>query len=312
MLLISCSRNGSRSQSEIAAYDSGSYASIAGRETGGPGYDEWESPAGIEGQTAPVYGEMSISYDAQAGDERTSQDAGAMEKGRKLIKSAEIRMRVDNLDEAKKAIEKMLEQYRAYSSNTLVRDNSINYTLKIPVSFYGTVFNNVSEMGKVLHSSENVEDTTIKFYDLESRLGTKEALLITFRSYLGQAKNIDEIMSVEKRIAELQQEIDWFGAQLSNLSYLVEYATIDLQIQGPAADSVYYKPGIKERIGELLNSFGEYLSTVVVILTGIVVYGIPSLFIIVILFWLLFGKIGLLKKLWYFVSAEKANHKKME
>jgi hypothetical protein len=259
-----------------------------------------------------AYGEMSISYDEQAEKEGADQDAGVVETGRKLIKSAEIRMRVDNLDEAKKAIEKMLEQYKAYSSNTLVRDNSINYTLKIPVSSYGTVFNNVSGIGKVLYSSENVEDTTIKFYDLESRLGTKEELLITFRSYLRQAKNIDDIMSVERRIAELQQEIDWFGAQLSNLSYLVEYATIDLQLQGPVADSVYYKPGIKERIGELLNSFGEYLATVVVILTGIVIYGIPSLFIVIVLFWLLFGRIGLLKKLWHFVSSEKANHRKTE
>jgi hypothetical protein len=277
------------SQSAIGAYDSSSYVSIADNEAVGLEYS---------------------GFDEQGAG--TSQDTSAAEKGRKLIKSAEIRIRVNNLDEAKKAIEKILERYGAYSSNTIARENAINYTLKIPASFYGIVLNGISEMGKVLYSSERVEDTTIKFYDLEGRLKTKEELLITFRSYLGQAKNIDEIMSVEKRIAELQQEIDWLGSQLSDLSHLVEYATIDLQLQGPIADSAYYKPGIKERIGELFNSFGDYLSAVVVILTGIVIYGIPSLLIIILLFWLLFGRIGLLKKVWHFVSAEKANHKKTE
>jgi hypothetical protein len=274
--------------------------------------DAAEVATGSEELPAPAFRDMSNVQGESSEETAANPDAGAIEKERKLVKSAEISIRVDNLDEAKQTIAEMLERHRAYSSYTIARNNSVNYTLKIPVAFYETALTGISGMGKVLYSSERVEDTTIKFYDLDSRLTTKKELLATFRSYLGQAKTIDEIMSVEERLAELQQEIDWLGSQLSNLSHLIEYATIDLQLQGPVADSVYYEPGIKERIGELFNSFGDYLSTVLVILTGIIIYGIPSLIIILLLFWVLFGKIGLLKKAWRLVAGEKVRHKKSE
>jgi hypothetical protein len=196
----------------------------------------------------------------------------------------------------------LLKPCNGYAASVARRDNSLRYTLKIPQAFYETVFTGLSKLGKILYQTENTEDVTIRFYDLDGRLRTKQELLKTFQAYLGKAKNIEEIMSVEKRIAELQQEIEWLGSQLSNLSHLVDYATITLDIQGPVSDSPYYKPGLKERLGDLLDSFGEYAFTILLVLAGIVIYGIPALLIIALLFWLLLGKIGLLKKLWRLVA----------
>jgi alpha-D-ribose 1-methylphosphonate 5-triphosphate synthase subunit PhnG len=83
-----------------------------------------------------------------------------------------------------------------------------------------------------LHRSENAEDVTLQYYDLEGRLNTKRELLKTYQSYLGRAKNIEEIMTVEKQIAELQNEIDWTGTRFRALADTVDYATIRLEISG--------------------------------------------------------------------------------
>jgi hypothetical protein len=40
---------------------------------------------------------------------------------------------------------------------------------------------------------------------------------------------------------------------------------------------------------------------------GIIVYGVPGILILTLLFWVLFGRIGLLKKLWRIVAGKKHN-----
>jgi hypothetical protein len=156
-----------------------------------------------------------------------------------------------------------------------------------------------------LYRSESAEDVTLRYYDLEGRLATKQELLKTFQSYLGKAKDIEEILSVETRIADLQNEIDGTGKELRYLANLVNFATVALDLYGPVAASPYTGPTIGERIKELFSGFGDFVSTVLVVLTGIVIYGIPVLLLLALLFWLCFGRIGLMKKLWRAAAGKK-------
>jgi hypothetical protein len=254
------------------------------------------------------YGETE-AQEAEAPESREppglNQGAPGAEKERKLIKNARIQTRVDNLEEAAVHIEALLERYQGYASNSSVRDTSRSYTIKIPSAHYETALREVGNIGKILYRSETVEDATIKFYDLEGRLDTRLELLKTFQAYLGKAKDIEEIMTVEKRIAELQQEIDWYGSQLADLAHLTDYATINLELLGPASESAYYKPSIGDRIAGLFESFSTVASTAFLVLLGILVYGIPALIILILLFWILFGRVGLIRKIWRLVGAGK-------
>ena len=149
-------------------------------------------------------------------------------------------------------------------------------------------------------------NATIRYYDLDGRLDTKKELLKTFQSYLGKAKNIEEILSVEKRIAELQSDIDRTGKELRNLSNRVDYATIELVILGPVIISQSDpNPIFAVRIKELFSDFGGFLSDLAVVFIGIVIYGIPILLMVLFIYWILFGKIGILKKLWRAATGRK-------
>jgi hypothetical protein len=227
------------------------------------------------------------------------------EQSRKLIKNARIRTRVDNLKEAAALVSAVLERYQGYASDSSIYDTSIRYTLKVPSAHYETVLREVGNIGKILYQSETMEDATLKYYDLDGRLNTQRELLKTFQAYLGKAQNIDEIMTVEERIAELQQEIDWYGSQLANLAHLVDYAAINLELEGPVSKSTYHKPGVKERIGELFLSFSDVASSALVVLVGIVIFGIPVLLVLILLFWVLFGRIGLIRKIWRLAGVKK-------
>ncbi|MDR2631172.1 MAG: DUF4349 domain-containing protein, partial [Spirochaetaceae bacterium] len=185
-------------------------------------------------------------------------------------------------------------------------ENSRHYTIRVPEASFDRLFAELTGMGRVLERSESAEDVTLTFYDLEGRLATKRELLKTFQSYLGKAQNIDEIMTVEKRIAELQQEIEWTGTELRALADLVNYATVDLELAGPAVSTP--GPELGDRITGLFDGFGDFAQAVLVALLGVVVYGIPSVLILAALFWLLLGRVGLLKKLWALAVGPHRGH----
>jgi hypothetical protein len=223
-------------------------------------------------------------------------------QSRKLTKSAYISLRVDDPAATEKPLSELMNKFGAWAASTTIYENSRNYSIRVPSDSYDTMLSELAGLGRVTRRTENTEDVTLRYYDLEGRLAVKRELLNTYQGYLGKARNIDEIMTVESRIADLQQEIDWTGTQLRNLANLIDYSTVNLDIAGPTGS--YSAPTLAERFGDLFGSFGNVFSAALVVLAGIVMYGMPALLIIVLLFWVLFGRIGLIKKLWRLVTKE--------
>ncbi|MDR2101845.1 MAG: DUF4349 domain-containing protein [Treponema sp.] len=223
---------------------------------------------------------------------------------RKLVRRAELHLRVPDPEAAEGPLLAAMEKYGAYASSVRIYENSRSYTIRMPRDSYGDLLGELNGMGRVLYRTESADDVTLQYYDLEGRLNTSRELLKTFQSYLGQAKNIDEIMTVEQRIAELEDEIDRTGTQFRSLANLVDYATIDLELTGPAAASPS-APTLGERLAGLFQSFGDAASMVLVGITALVVYGVPALLLAALLFLILFGRIGLVKKLWRLAAGKK-------
>jgi hypothetical protein len=223
---------------------------------------------------------------------------------RKLVKKANIRIRVENLEMADASVSELVRKYGAYAASTETEENSRRYSIRVPSPQYDNFLGETGGMGRMLRRAETTEDVTLNYYDLEGRLATKKELLKTYQTYLGKANNIEEILSVETRIADLQNDIDWTGTQLRNLANTVDYATVDLNLLGPAASTSNQKTTFIEQVKILFNSFGTFLSIVGVVIIGIVIYVIPVLLLLIFFYLILFGRIGLLKKLWRIITSQ--------
>ncbi|MDR0301399.1 MAG: DUF4349 domain-containing protein, partial [Treponema sp.] len=235
---------------------------------------------------------------AEAADEKDSSSANFADEERKLIKRAYVNIRVENLAAADDSVAALLKKFDAYAADTHVDEHSRSYSLRVPANYYDIFLAEMDGMGRLISRNENTEDVTLRYYDLEGRLATKKELLKTFQAYLGKAKTIEEILSVEARISELQYDIEGTGIQFRNLANRVDYATIDLYLYGPISSVPNRGLTFGERLKQLFGGFGGFLSTVAMVLIGIVIYGIPILLLLMLLFLLLFGRIGLAKKLW--------------
>ena len=260
------------------------------------------------GSVSPVVGRArgeTQAFDMAEPTEDFSAASGTeVEMERKLAKRAHLRIRVENLETADASVSNLMTKFDAYAASTSAEENSRFYSLRVPAHHYDTFLAEMSGMGRLLGRNETTEDVTLRFYDLEGRVASKRELLQTFQTYLRRANNIEEILAVEARIAELQFDIENTATQLRFLANRVDYSTIDLQLLGPAAASQRQSVTFGERIRQIFGGFGSFLAGFAVIIIGFIVYGVPILLFIFLLYWLFFGKIGLLKKLWRSIKHE--------
>jgi len=268
------------------------------------------SPAGGVAMEAPqkmafALEEMSMRDEAELAGADNTISANMSEMERKLVKRADVRIRVENLETADASVSSLMDKYDAYAASTYISENSHSYSLRVPSPVYELFLAEMNGMGRLIHRSENTEDVTVRYYDLEGRLNTKKELLRTFQAYLRRANNIEEILKVEARIAELQYDIEGTGQQLRQLANRVDYATIELNLLGPAAVAQRRSVTFGEQIKQMFSGFGGFLSGVGIAIIAIVIYGIPVLLLVVLFAWLFFGRIGLVRKLWQLVKSKK-------
>jgi hypothetical protein len=311
LTVLSCGRSGGQTASSSADFSKAELSAPAPKaqsemrkssaDAAGGGFAgaaESASRSSTPGSPEPAAAPPSATSSA-------ASSAAPSVKERKLVLSATLRLRVGDLEKAEEAVMAALKAQGGYAAYSQSSESSRSYTLRVPSGAYGTLLSTLGAIGKVLYRTESAEDVTLRFYDMEGRLSTKRALLSTFRGYLAKARNIEEMMTVESRIADLQNEVEWIATELASLADLTDYATVELELLPPASTVDYGEPTLLERIGELFRSLGSYLSTLAVILVGMVVFGIPALALLALLYWLLLGKIGLLRTLWRAVAPKK-------
>jgi len=276
------------------------------RERAEPQFAERSMAVGLEAPVPSAAKDMSNLYgraeQESAGD---SFSADLSNTERKLVKRADVRIRVENLDTADASVLDLIENYDSYAASTEADENSRRYSLRVPSTKYDAFLAEMNGMGRLIRRFESTEDVTLRYYDLEGRLETKKELLRTFQSYLTRARTIEEILSVEARISDLQYDIEGTGMQLRHLANRVDYATIDLTLLGPITATSKQGITLGERIKQMFGNFGGFLSGVAITIIGIVIYGIPILLLVVFFVWLLFGRIGLVRKLWQVVKSKK-------
>jgi len=288
LFTMGCSKKSSVREKE-------NYAFVQGRA-----YDDGNAVP----RAAKATAESQAYEEAGASGDSDSLSANYPDAERKLIKSANISIRVEDLAAAEDSVNTLLKKYDGYAASSNIQENSRYYSLRVPANYYDVFLAETGGMGRLINRYENTEDVTLRYYDLEGRLANKKELLKTFQAYLGKAKTIEEILSVEARISDLQYEIERTGIQFRNLANNIDYATIDLNLFGPVTSSMQSQNlTFGERVKQLFGSFGDFLSTVAMILLGIVIYGIPIILLLGLLFLIFFGKIGLAKKLWRLIKS---------
>jgi hypothetical protein len=220
-------------------------------------------------------------------------EASGSSGDRMRIRTAEFRIRVDAFEQSRSNLSAAVDQHGGYVSNVNVNshergnetftDGRIVY--RVPAENYSAFTAAVRDEGTVLSENENVDDVTRQHADLEARLESLKAERDRLRELYEQANDTEDVLAVQRELADVQREIERTEARLQTLENQVAYSTVtvDLREERPAYEpdrEKWYDTGI---IAAFLESVDGAIVAVRALVVGIayalpylVVFGLPA------------------------------------
>lgn len=217
-------------------------------------------------------------------------------KERKLIISVDLSVNSKDIEKSYKLIEEKVKEYKGYFENIDSYKYRYFIALRIPKDNLYNFLEFIENNQNVQNKNINTEDVTENYYDIENRIKNREALLDKFRSYLKEAKNIEEILSVEDRINNLTYEIERMKGNFENLTSLIEYSKVNITIKNPEA--MRRNVNFYDKFLYTINFLKYFFSSIIFFLIGFIAIAIPIVLLLALFYYIAFGKIGLIKKLY--------------
>ncbi len=162
------------------------------------------------------------------------QDVMAAEEiERKLIKEGRVEFRTDDLGKTRATITEAVNKYQGYiSSDSEYKSSgriSQTLTVRVPAENFDAFMADATKGIERFDSKNlNVRDVTEEYIDTEARLKTKKELEARYLELLNDAKNVTEVLAIEKEIGQLRSEIESIEGRLNYLKKSVAYATVDM------------------------------------------------------------------------------------
>ena len=217
-------------------------------------------------------------------------------KERKLIISVDLSVNSKDIEKSYKSIEEKVKEYKGYFENIDSYKYRYFIALRIPRDNLYNFLEFIENNQNVQNKNINTEDITENYYDIENRIKNREALLDKFRNYLKESKNIEEILSVEDRINNLTYEIERMKGNFENLTSLIEYSKVNITIKNPEA--MQRNVNFYDKFLYTINFLKYFFSSIIFFLIGFVAIAIPIVLLLALFYYIAFGKIGLIKKLY--------------
>lgn len=245
---------------------------------------------------------QAASMELADGSDRNYQAGEAEINGefeRKLIKRGSIYLEVHSIQETGKAIEQWRKEFGGYVESSYSGETSGNITVRIPSVRFDEAMNAAGSMGVVKSKNISTEDVSERFYDLQTRLEARKVMRARLQTYLAQAKDTKDMLQIESELNRVITDIESMEGSMKRLSGQIDYSSIDVDFRLPyrAKNSGGFEwPNVNEGFRYFISNIVDFFVGFLKTLLYAVVCGLPVLGIAALLYWLLLGKVGLLKK----------------
>ena len=184
------------------------------------------------------------NYEAESGSASFGkEDPGSastpLVEDRKLIRTLNIRAETEDLDALLESITQRVTQLGGYiqernlhngSAYAQHRYRSVSMVIRIPADQADNFVQQISGESNIVSSSETVQDVTLQYVDIESRIQALETERNRLMELLAQAESLEEILMIEQRLTEVRYSLESYTSQMRTLENQISYATIHLNI----------------------------------------------------------------------------------
>jgi len=161
----------------------------------------------------------------------------------KIVKNAQCKFNVVDVDSATTAARKMVAAHSGYISDMRFKNTQYQlenrFTIRVPQSEFEPVLAELSKLAKFT-DYKNITSTDVseEYVDLNTRLQTKLEIKKRYDEILrSKAKTVEEVLLAEEKLRVLQEEIEAAQGRLKFLSNKVALSTIQVDLY----ETVIYK-----------------------------------------------------------------------
>lgn len=152
---------------------------------------------------------------------------------RKLIRRGEVRFETTNVMETKQHIIDLVTQSNGYISSDNVYDYSdrIQYhlSIRVPADQFDLLLSKIEGNAGDLESKNiYVQDVTEEFIDVQARIDIKKQLEARYKELLKDAKQVGDILNLEKEMGNLRSEIESHERRMKYLKDNVAMSSLEV------------------------------------------------------------------------------------
>lgn len=173
----------------------------------------------------------------------------------------------------------------AYATNDEDSIKSGQVVISVPAESFERAKNDAGQLGTVKGQSQNSQNVTEEYVDLQARIKNQQAYVDSIQALLAKAKTIDEILQVQQTLTYAQEQLEQLKGRFQYLEAHTSFSTLAMNIYEVGTD-VVTPPGewgfvqaLKDAAHNLVDAFSAVVRglgwlipalLIVVVLAGIV------------------------------------------
>lgn len=160
---------------------------------------------------------------------------------RKLIKTVDMRVETKEFDQVMVTLEDEIASLGGYIENSEIyngssfsdyrSERSASLTIRIPKQRLEEFLETVSGIVNVVRCSENVDDVTLAYVDVESHKNALQTEQTRLLELLEMAETVDDILRIEERLSSVRYQLESMESQLRTYDNKIDYSTVYLDVE---------------------------------------------------------------------------------
>lgn len=162
----------------------------------------------------------------------------------KIIYTANVQMETMEFDATITALDKAIASIGGFVENSdisgdssyssdgsvQIRNRRAFYSIRVPASQLDAFLQQTGGMGNVIGSGKSAQNVTSQYTDNEARMASLRTQETRLLELMEQAGDIDALITLESKLAEVRYEIESIQRTLNDLDSRIAYSTVDLSI----------------------------------------------------------------------------------
>jgi hypothetical protein len=182
---------------------------------------------------------------------------------RKIIRTGELRFEVTDLEASRAAILRHISDEGGYvegdDRNDLGHALALTIRARIPADHFDAFLNSLQGLGELRDQHINANDVTAQWMDVEARVAAKRKVEARYLELVPAAKNVAEVLEVERELGNVRAEIESMEAQMKALRDQVSMSTLSITCFTPQAGNGGYTPHFSLALREGWDLFVQFL-----------------------------------------------------